>query len=276
MALSLYQTHGQQTPTHYPDWPGRADVKTGLYLPTSPSSDVHFSPEEMADHAFGCMSAIKAALESCTKKKVTPLPSAHLVSTVFWSCLARCLARSLRSPSSLDDGVGPTTTGKHIWKTSVWMPLSSATSHMNPSGSICLLVKAETGWIGANHYRVLNHWRRRVSRALLLHHTHHCPQNTNDKGGYVLWCGSVSWKLPSSPGYRLGWCYREGTLMALLNFLPRATVLPPTHSVLRLLTLPSNLANTLNTLEEDVLRSFRVSAIPRLFSPAPSSRREDK
>ncbi|MCZ8488419.1 aminotransferase class I/II-fold pyridoxal phosphate-dependent enzyme [Vibrio lentus] len=130
--------------------------------------DVHFSPEEMVITA-GCMSAIKAALNR-VPKKVTPLPSAHLVSTVFWSCLARCPRQIIEIPP-FDDGVDLQQLETHL-KTSVWM-LPSSYSHMNPQGINMSASQKQKLAELANHYRVPI-IEDDVSRAFIITHTIAC------------------------------------------------------------------------------------------------------
>ncbi|MFS1428445.1 PLP-dependent aminotransferase family protein, partial [Vibrio splendidus] len=183
---------------HYPDTQGEPMLRQALSTHFA-KLDVHFSPEEMVITA-GCMSAIKAALESCTKQGDTIAISSPCFNGILE--LLGQMSRKIIEIPSLDDGVDLQQLEAHLKNKRVDAAIF-CTSHMNPQGINMSATQKQKLAELANHYRVPI---IEDDVYLELSYSSHTPLPAKyyDKGGYVLWCGSVSKSL--SPSYRLGWC----------------------------------------------------------------------
>ncbi|CAK2086647.1 PLP-dependent aminotransferase family protein [Vibrio crassostreae] len=183
---------------HYPDTQGEPMLRQALSTHFA-KLDVHFSPEEMVITA-GCMSAIKAALESCTKEGDTIAISSPCFNGILE--LLGKMSRKIIEIPSLDDGVDLKQLETHLKNKRVGAAIF-CTSHMNPQGINMSASQKQKLAELANHYRVPI---IEDDVYLELSYSSHTPLPAKyyDKGGYVMWCGSVSKSL--SPSYRLGWC----------------------------------------------------------------------
>ncbi|WCE28843.1 aminotransferase-like domain-containing protein [Vibrio sp. SCSIO 43137] len=182
----------------YPDTQGEPSLRNAL--------SVHFTklglslnPDEMVITS-GCMPAIKAALEACTQ-----VGDAIAISSPCFSGILDLLGkmgRNIVEIPSLDDGIDLNQLEMHLSQGSVQGAVF-CTSHMNPQGITMSARQKQKLAELANRYQtpVIED-----DVYLELSYAEHTPLPTKyyDKGGYVLWCGSVSKSL--SPSYRLGWC----------------------------------------------------------------------
>ncbi|MEZ8726334.1 PLP-dependent aminotransferase family protein [Vibrio cyclitrophicus] len=183
---------------HYPDTQGEPMLRQALSTHFA-KLDLHFASEDMVVTA-GCMSAIKAALESCTKQGDTIAISSPCFNGIL-ELLGRMSRKIIEIPS-LDDGVDLQQLETHLKNKQVDAAIF-CTSHMNPQGIN----------MSANQKQKLAELANQYQTPIIeddvyleLSYSSHTPLPAKyyDKGGYVLWCGSVSKSL--SPSYRLGWC----------------------------------------------------------------------
>ncbi|MGF1764203.1 PLP-dependent aminotransferase family protein [Aliivibrio kagoshimensis] len=158
----------------------------------------------------GCISAVKSALEVCTK----PGDAVAISSPCFNGLIELLSQMSLNIVEipSLNDGIDLDQLEHHLRQGSIQAGLF-CTSHMNPQG-ITMSVKQkqrlaqlasqyQTPIIEDDVYIELSH-----SNDFPL------PAKYYDRDGYIIWCGSISKTI--SAGYRLGWClpgrYQQGYL----------------------------------------------------------------
>lgn len=183
---------------HYPDTQGEPMLRQALAAHFA-KINLHFSAEQLVITA-GCMSAIKAALESCTKEGDTIAISSPCFNGILE--LLGQMSRKIVEIPSLDDGIDLEQLESHLKEKRVDAAIF-CTSHMNPQGINMSAGQKQALANLANQYQIPV---IEDDVYLELSYSDHTPLPAKyyDKGGYVLWCGSVSKSL--SPSYRLGWC----------------------------------------------------------------------
>jgi DNA-binding transcriptional MocR family regulator len=183
---------------HYPDIQGEPLLRCALSTHFA-KLDLHFNPDQIVVTA-GCMSSIKAALESCTKQGDTIAISSPCFNGILE--LLGKMSRKIIEIPSLDDGVDLEQLETHLKHRRVDAAIF-CTSHMNPQGiNMSANQKQKLAQL-ANDYRIPVIEDDVYMELSYSSHTP-LPAKYYDKEGYVLWCGSVSKSL--SPSYRLGWC----------------------------------------------------------------------
>ncbi|WP_391091328.1 aminotransferase class I/II-fold pyridoxal phosphate-dependent enzyme [Vibrio sp. NH-UV-68] len=184
--------------SHYPDAQGEPMLRQALCAHFA-KVDLHFCAQDMVITA-GCMSAIKVALESCTK----PGDTIAISSPCFNGTLQLLgqMSRKIIEIPSFEEGIDLAQLEHHLKAKRVDAAIF-CTSHMNPQGINMSASQKQTLAHLANQYRIPV---IEDDVYLELSHSSHTPLPAKyyDKDGYVLWCGSVSKSL--SPSYRLGWC----------------------------------------------------------------------
>lgn len=183
---------------HYPDVQGEPLLRQALSTHFS-KVGVHFSASDLVVTA-GCMSALKAAIESCTETG-----DAIAISSPCFNGIIELLgqmARKIVEIPSLDDGIDLAQLEAHFQQGNVKAGIF-CTSHMNPQGISMSAQQKQTLAHLANQYQIPV---IEDDVYLELSYSDHTPLPAKyyDQAGYILWCGSVSKSL--SPGYRLGWC----------------------------------------------------------------------
>lgn len=183
---------------HYPDTQGEPLLRQALATHFA-KINLHFPAEQVVITA-GCMSAIKAALESCSNEGDTIAISSPCFNGILE--LLGQMKRQIVEIPSLDDGIDLEQLETHLKHKRVDAAIF-CTSHMNPQGINMSASQKQALANLANKYRVPI---IEDDVYLELSYSDHTPLPAKyyDKGGYVLWCGSVSKSL--SPSYRLGWC----------------------------------------------------------------------
>jgi DNA-binding transcriptional MocR family regulator len=148
----------------------------------------------------GCISSIKAALESCTSVGDTVAISSPCFNGLI-DLLAGMGLKIVEIPS-LDDGINLAQLEQHLAQGTLQAGLF-CTTHMNPHGITMSTAQKKRLAQLANHYQVPI---IEDDVYLELSHSNHLPMPAKyyDSDGYILWCGSVSKTL--SPSFRLGWC----------------------------------------------------------------------
>lgn len=182
----------------YPNAQGEPSLRHALCAHFS-KLGLPISPEELVISS-GCMPAIKAALEACTRVGDAIAISSPCFSGIL--DLVGQMGRKIVEIPSLDDGIDLTQLEGHIAAGSVKAGVF-CTSHMNPQGITMSAQQKQTLAHLANHYQVPI---IEDDVYLELSYSGHTPLPAKyyDQNGYILWCGSVSKSL--SPSYRLGWC----------------------------------------------------------------------
>ncbi|MCZ4293520.1 PLP-dependent aminotransferase family protein [Vibrio sinaloensis] len=183
---------------HYPDTQGEPLLRQALSTHFA-KTNIHFSADQLVITA-GCMSAIKAALESCSNEGDTIAISSPCFNGILE--LLGQMSRKIVEIPSLDDGIDLSQLEMHLKEKRVNAAIF-CTSHMNPQGINMSANQKQALANLANQYRVPI-IEDDVYLELSYHDHTPLPAKYYDKGGYVLWCGSVSKSL--SPSYRLGWC----------------------------------------------------------------------
>ncbi|WP_444921714.1 PLP-dependent aminotransferase family protein [Microbulbifer sp. CnH-101-G] len=182
----------------YPDVQGELPLRRSLSEHFG-SSGFHFQASELVI-ANGCLDAVRTALEVTTRPG-----DAVAISSPCYSGLLQLLARMRRNvveiPSTAE-GLNLHQLELQMQKRSISAGLFTC-SHMNPTGiSLNVAQKQQLAEL-ANKYRIP------IIEDDIYHELDHrgtppLPVCHWDKGGYLLWCGSISKTL--SAGYRLGWC----------------------------------------------------------------------
>ncbi|RXJ74429.1 transcriptional regulator [Veronia nyctiphanis] len=148
----------------------------------------------------GCMPAVKAAIETCTKTGDAVAISSPCFNGLL--ALLKHMGRKIVEIPSTEQGIDLDQFEHHLKQGNVKAGLF-CTTHMNPQGiTMSVEQKKRLAGLAATYktpvieddvYIELSH-----SNASPL------PAKFYDEEGYILWCGSVSKTL--SPSYRLGWC----------------------------------------------------------------------
>ncbi|WP_273860345.1 aminotransferase-like domain-containing protein [Photobacterium sp. GSS17] len=184
--------------SRYPDYQGEISLRQALANHFT-QQGFPFQAEELVI-SHGCLSAIKAALETCTR----PGDAVAINSPCFNGLLELLAQMSLNIVEipSLDEGIDLAQLEFHLKAGNVQAGLFS-TTFMNPQGITMSVEQKKHLAKLANHYQTpiieddvyleLSHMGEFV-----------LPAKYYDDEGYILWCGSVSKTL--SPSYRLGWC----------------------------------------------------------------------
>ncbi len=149
----------------------------------------------------GCIDAVRVALEVTTK----PGDGVAISSPCFNGLLELLagLGRKVVEIPCLADGLDLKQLEQHLKRNEVDACLFSS-SHMNPHGT-CLSVAQKKALAElANGYRVPM-IEDDIYSDLSYGSQAQLPVKYWDKGGYVLWCSSVSKTLAA--GFRLGWCW---------------------------------------------------------------------
>jgi len=182
----------------YPDIQGELSLRRALSSHFS-EVGIHFKSEELIITS-GCMSAIRSALESCSKEG-----DAIAISSPCFNGILELLgkmSRKIIEIPSLSDGIDLHQLETHFKKQSVRAGIF-CTSHMNPQGITMSGEQKKRLAELANAYQIPV---IEDDVYLELSYTNHYPLPAKyyDAQGYIFWCGSISKSL--SPGYRLGWC----------------------------------------------------------------------
>jgi DNA-binding transcriptional MocR family regulator len=158
-----------------------------------------FNPNDLVI-TNGCISSIKAALESCLTVGDTVAISSPCFNGLI-ELLAGMKFNIVEIPS-LDDGINLLQLEEHLKQGTIQAGLF-CTTHMNPHGVTMSTEQKMALAQLANHYRIPI---IEDDVYLELSHTNHLPTPAKyyDTEGYIIWCGSVSKTL--SPSFRLGWC----------------------------------------------------------------------
>ena len=149
----------------------------------------------------GCIDAVRVALEVTSK----PGDGVAISSPCFNGLLELLagLGRKVVEIPCLSDGLDLDQLEQHLKRNEIAACLFSS-SHMNPHGA-CLSVKQKKALADlANRYRVPM-IEDDIYSDLSYDNQVQLPVKYWDKGGYVLWCSSVSKTLAA--GLRLGWCW---------------------------------------------------------------------
>ncbi|KJY82106.1 transcriptional regulator [Vibrio galatheae] len=183
---------------HYPHIQGEPSLRSAL-ADHYAKLDLCFTLDEVVVTS-GCMSSIKTALEACTKEGDTIAISSPCFQGILE--LLGKMSRKIIEIPSLDDGIDLDQLESHLKHQRVAGAIF-CTSHMNPQGISMSAKQKQRLALLANQYQVPV---IEDDVYLELSYTTQTPLPAKyyDKGGYVLWCGSVSKSL--SPGYRIGWC----------------------------------------------------------------------
>lgn len=184
--------------TQYPDSRGELSLRKALSCHFE-TLGLQIGPEELSITS-GCMPAIKAALESCTQVGDTIAISSPCFNGIL--DLLGQMDRNIVEIPSLNDGIDLLQLEEFL-KQGVVKAGVFCTSHMNPQGiTMSPLQKQKLAEL-ANNYKtpIIED-----DVYLELSYSEHTPIPAKyyDRGGYILWCGSISKSL--SPSYRLGWC----------------------------------------------------------------------
>ena len=200
--------------TQYPNSQGEPSLRNALSGHFE-KLGLQVNPEELVITS-GCMPAIKAALESCTR-----VGDAIAISSPCFNGILDLLGqmeRKIVEIPSLNDGIDLRQL-EELLKQGVVKAGVFCTSHMNPQGiTMSPLQKQKLAEL-ANAYQVPIIEDDVYIELSYSEHTP-IPAKFYDQGGYILWCGSVSKSL--SPSYRLGWCI-PGRYSARYNQLNAAT-----------------------------------------------------
>ena len=148
----------------------------------------------------GCINAIQIAIEVTSNVGDTIAISSPCFSGLL--DLLTILKRNIIEIPSNDQGLNLDRLEK-LMKTQQIAAALFNTSHMNPSGtSLCIQQKQQLANL-ANKYTIPI-----IEDDVYIELSHYgkppLPTKYWDKGGYILWCGSVSKTLAA--GLRLGWC----------------------------------------------------------------------
>lgn len=149
----------------------------------------------------GCIDAVRIALEVTTK----PGDGVAISSPCFNGLLELLagLGRKVVEIPCVGDGLDLNQLEQHLKRKEISACLFSS-SHMNPHGT-CLSVEQKQMLANlANRYRVPM-IEDDIYSDLSYSNQRQLPVKYWDKGGYVLWCSSVSKTLAA--GLRLGWCW---------------------------------------------------------------------
>lgn len=149
----------------------------------------------------GCIDAVRVALEVTT----SPGDGVAISSPCFNGLLELLagLGRKVVEIPCINDGLDLEQLEQHLKRNEVAACLFSS-SHMNPHGT-CLSVQQKEALADlANRYRVPM-IEDDIYSDLSYDSQGQLPVKYWDKGGYVLWCSSVSKTLAA--GLRLGWCW---------------------------------------------------------------------
>jgi DNA-binding transcriptional MocR family regulator len=157
------------------------------------------APDELVI-THGCISAVKSALEVCTK----PGDAVAISSPCFNGLIELLSQMSLNIVEipSLDDGIDLEQLEHHLHKGSIQAGLF-CTSHMNPQGITMSVQQKQRLAQLASHYQTPI-----IEDDVYIELSHSndfpLPAKYYDRDGYIIWCGSISKTI--SAAYRLGWC----------------------------------------------------------------------
>lgn len=187
-----------ESATRYPAYQGEPFLRNTL---SEHFTDLGFpiAAEEMVI-THGCISAIKSALESCTKTG-----DAVAISSPCFNGLIELLAQmslNIVEIPSLDDGIDLDQLEHHLSNGNIQAGLF-CTSHMNPQGiTMSVQQKQRLAHLASQYQTPIIEDDVYIE----LSHSNHFPLPAKyyDRDGYVIWCGSISKTI--SAGYRLGWC----------------------------------------------------------------------
>ncbi|MGX9419065.1 aminotransferase-like domain-containing protein [Vibrio sp. WJH972] len=182
----------------YPDKQGEPIFRQALSSHFS-KLGLHFDSSELVITA-GCMSAVKVALESCTREGDIIAISSPCFNGIIE--LLGSMSRKIVEIPCLEEGIDLEQFEAHLKENSIDAAVF-CTSHMNPQGITMSSQQKQKLARLANHYQVPI-IEDDVYLELSYSSQIPLPAKYYDKGGYILWCGSVSKSL--SPSYRLGWC----------------------------------------------------------------------
>ncbi|MGF1718466.1 PLP-dependent aminotransferase family protein [Vibrio kyushuensis] len=184
--------------TRYPEFQGELLLRDALSHHFS-KQGVHFPSQDLVITS-GCLSAIKAALESCSHEG-----DAIAISSPCFNGIIELLgqmSRKIVEIPSLEDGIDLDQLETHFQQGNVRAGIF-CTSHMNPQGITMSTQQKQRLAIMANQYRIPV-IEDDVYVELSYSDHYPLPAKYYDTDGYILWCGSISKSL--SPSYRLGWC----------------------------------------------------------------------
>lgn len=182
----------------YPDPAGEAPLRSAL---AEHFGQYHFpfaASELVITH--GCISAVKNALETCTRAGDTVAVSSPCFSGLL--ALLEQIQRNIIEIPSVDQGVDLDQFEAHLQRGTVQAALF-CTTHMNPQGMTMSVEQKKRLAALAEQYQVPV-----IEDDVYIELSHggdfSLPTKYFDKAGYIIWCGSFSKSL--SPAYRLGWC----------------------------------------------------------------------
>ncbi|WP_087024635.1 PLP-dependent aminotransferase family protein [Thaumasiovibrio subtropicus] len=184
--------------TSYPAPAGEPELRQALSMHFS-SNGFAFSPQEVVI-THGCMSAVKAALESCTKVGDVVAISSPCFNGLI-TLLAQMNRKILEIPSK-PDGIDLAQLEQHMANATIAAGLF-CTTHMNPQGITMSPAQKETLASLANRYQIPI-IEDDVYIELSYDGRSPLPAKFFDNNGYILWCGSISKTLAA--GLRVGWC----------------------------------------------------------------------
>ncbi|WP_295898663.1 PLP-dependent aminotransferase family protein [uncultured Vibrio sp.] len=182
----------------YPDFQGEVPLREALSHHFS-KHGIHFKAQDLVITS-GCLSALKAALESCSREG-----DAIAISSPCFNGIIELLgqmSRKIVEIPSLEDGIDLDQLEEHFQQGNVKAGIF-CTSHMNPQGITMSTQQKQRLANMANTYRIPV-IEDDVYVELSYSDHYPLPAKYYDTDGYILWCGSISKSL--SPSYRLGWC----------------------------------------------------------------------
>ena len=204
----------------YPDVQGLESLRVALSDHFS-GSGLPVSPEELVISG-GCIDAVRMALDVVTQ----PGDGVAISSPCFNGLLEllSLMQRKVVEIPCTEEGIDLEQLEAHIQNGDVVAGLFSS-SHMNPHGISLHAEQKQRLAELANHYQIPI-IEDDVYLELGYEKVMPLPIKYWDKGGYVLWCGSVSKTL--SAGIRLGWClagrYQQVLIRDQVNKLGQSIV----------------------------------------------------
>ncbi|MCK6264229.1 PLP-dependent aminotransferase family protein [Vibrio sp. ZSDE26] len=184
--------------TRYPEFQGERSLRDALSNHFS-THGIHFQADDLVITS-GCLSAIKAALESCSREGDAIAISSPCFNGII--DLLGQMSRKIVEIPSLEEGIDLDQLETHFKQGNVQAGVF-CTSHMNPQGITMSTQQKQRLASMANQYRIpVIEDDVYVELSYADHYP--LPAKYYDTDGYILWCGSFSKSL--SPSYRLGWC----------------------------------------------------------------------